>query len=184
MTSLDLLENDEQFSGTELDEPGDDEPATIQDQEDPKSPRKKSRGKRQLLWIAIALSLLTGTGYFYLEGLFSQREEMSPANRSDIPKDHEIIFDSFVIPLKGSKNFTYISLSFSFSLPKEELRREMIRKKTELRGVIYDILRENKDKIEEAPALDKLKERILKRVNRILSSGEVEEVYITHFSAV
>ncbi|GAG19995.1 unnamed protein product, partial [marine sediment metagenome] len=98
--------------------------------------------------------------------------------------DQLLIFHSFVIPLKENREFTYISLSISFSVPNIELKREMIEKKGRLRGIIYDMLREEMNKVKEIPPLEKLKESITRGVNAALSAGKVNKVYITNFLAV
>jgi flagellar basal body-associated protein FliL len=69
-------------------------------------------------------------------------------------------------------------------VPNEELKREMMEKKDQLRGIIYDILREEIYKAKEIPSLKKLKEFIIRGVNIALSTGKVNEVYITKFLAV
>ena len=203
--------SDDQFSGTELDELGDEkgesnqvsgnelreeEGESIPEGEDPKSIRGKLREKKRLLLcIGIGLCLLIGTGYLYLKNkkyeiVFYQKEvnqkkeEAPQFNRLPIPKDQLLIFHSFVVPFKESKRFTYISLSIYFNVPNKELRREMIEKKDLLRGIIYDILREEINKIKEIPSLEKLKEFTIRGVNMGLSAGKVNEVYITKFLAV
>ncbi len=159
---------------------------------------KQERKKRLILFIFILLGLniLLGIGYFFI------KEEKPPAssdqkgglshleggtvqiNQLAIPKDQLLVFHSFVVPVKENKRFTYISLSISFNLPNKELRREMIEKKHQLRGIIYDILSAEIKKINEVPSFEKIKEVIIRGVNIALSAGRVNELYITEFLAV
>ena len=132
---------------------------------------------------------MIGIGYLYLKWKGSniplnQKEGTSQINRLAIPKDQLLIFHSFVIPFKENRGFTYISLSISFNVPNIELKREMIEKKGRLRGIIYDMLREEMNKVKEIPPLEKLKESITRGVNTALSAGKVNKVYITNFLAV
>ena len=132
---------------------------------------------------------MTGIGYLYLKGRVSDirvdKEEKIPQfDRPGIPKDQLLIFPSFVIPLKENKKFTYISLSIYFNLPNKEIMGEMIEKKGELRGIIYDILREEINKTEEVPSMPELKGFIVRGVNAALSAGKVNEIYITKYLAV
>ncbi|MBA7715303.1 hypothetical protein ES703_124344 [subsurface metagenome] len=115
---------------------------------------------------------------------FNLKEETPQSNRLAIPEDQLLIFPSFVIPFKENKRFTYISLSISFNVPNKELKREMIEKKGQLRGIIYDMLREEIHKAKEIPPLKELKKCIIRGLNMTLSAGNVKEVYITKFLAV
>jgi len=188
--SSDSEENDKEFSGNKLDESGAEESESVPEEEDPKSIEGKYRGKKRLLLcIAIGLCLLIGIGYIYLKRKksnirFNLKEETAQFSRPAIPEHQLLIFHSFVIPFKENKKFTYISLSISFNVPNKEIKREMIEKKARLRGIIYDILREEIHKAKEIPSLEKLKEFIIRGVNMTLSAGNVNEVYISKFLAV
>ena len=208
MISSDSEENDERFSGSELeepaneegesvrvsvvelDEPGDEERELIPEEEKSKGIWGKYREKPRLsLFIAIGLCLLMGIGYLYLKGkifniIVDQKGKIPELDRLAIPKDQLLIFPSFVIPFRENKRFSYISLSIYFNLPNKELMREMIEKKGELRGIIYDILRQEINKLKEVPSLEELKGFIIRGVNTALSAGKVNEVYITKFLAV
>jgi len=151
-------------SGGELDEPEGEESEAIPEEEDSKGIEGKFReNKRLLLCIAIGLCLFIGIGYLYLKWKKSniplnQKEETRQVNRLAIPEAQLLIFPSFVIPFKENRGFTYISLSISFNVPNKELKREMMEKKGQLRGIIYDMLREEIHKEKEIPSLKKLKE--------------------------
>ena len=177
-------------SGGELDEPEDEESESIREEGHSKSIERKFREKKRLLLcIAIGLCLFIGIGYLYLKWKRSniplnQKEETRQVNRLAIPEAQLLIFPSFVIPFKENRGFTYISLSISFNVPNKELKREMMEKKGQLRGIIYDMLREEIHKEKEIPSLKKLKECIIRAVNMTLSAGNVSEVYISKFLAV
>jgi len=177
-----------EVSGNELDESIDKENESIPEGENSKGIWAKYRGKKRLsLFIALGLCLLIGIGYLYLkEKVFDilQKEETTQLNGLKIPEDQLLLFHSFVIPLKEKKGLTYISLSISFNVPNKELRREIIAKKEQLRGSMYDILRKEINRIEEIPPLEKIKGFLSKRVNMALSAGKVNEIYITKFLAV
>jgi flagellar basal body-associated protein FliL len=181
---------EEKLPEGELDEPGDEERELIPEEEKSKGIWGKYREKpRSSLFIAIGLCLLMGIGYLYLKGkifniIVDQKGKIPELDRLAIPKDQLLIFPSFVIPFRENKRFSYISLSIYFNLPNKELMREMIEKKGELRGIIYDILRQEINKLKEVPSLEELKGFIIRGVNTALSAGKVNEVYITKFLAV
>ncbi|MBW1856848.1 MAG: hypothetical protein JRI42_01015, partial [Deltaproteobacteria bacterium] len=138
-----MQENDEKFSGNELDEssmPEDVEAEPISEEMNSKGIWAKYRGKKGFsLFIALGLCLLIGLGYLYLkEKAFDipQEEETTQLHRLKIPKDQLLLFHPFVIPLKEKNGFTYISLSISFNVPNKELRREIVAKKEQLRVIM------------------------------------------------
>jgi len=182
-----MKEQDEQFSGNELDELGDETNKSIPKQQPIEKAEKKYKGKgRVWLFIAIGLSLLSGVGYFYMKEempLVTSNQKEGP-ERFAIPKDQLLVFESFVIPFKQSKKFTYISLAITFKLCDKKLMGEMIQEKNRLRGIIYDMLTEEINGMKDVPSLEKLKKCIIRAVNGALSMGRIKEAYITDLLAV
>ena len=180
----------EQVSGNELDDSGDEDRDRPHEKKISKSISREFKGKKGLLLIiATGLFLLTGMGYFFVIGGKSdmpshKKKEASGFIELAAPKDQLLTFNSFIIPFNENKKFTYITLSISFNLPNKEIRREMLEKKEQFRGKIYDILKEEITNIKEIPSLEKLKEFIIKGTNKALSSGKVSKVYIDKFLAV
>ena len=190
-TEATSISEDGKVSGNELDESSmseDVETESISVEGNPKGIWAKYREKKRLsLFIALGLCLVIGVGYFYMkEKAFDipQEEETIQLHGLKIPEDQLLLFHSFVIPLKEKRGLTYMSLSISFNVPNKELRREIIANKEQLRGIMYDILREEINKTEEIPPLEKIKRFLTRRVNMALSAGKVNEVYITKFLAV
>jgi flagellar basal body-associated protein FliL len=101
-----------------------------------------------------------------------------------VQSDRSVNFDSFIIPFEEHGKFTYISLSISFELPNKDLKDEMYKKNTLIRGIIYRILSENIKILTTVSSLEELKELIIHRVNGVLAAGKVSEVIITDFSMV
>ena len=175
------------------------ESPSVQEDGNLKSIGGQQNGTKKLvlfIFILLGLSIMGGIGYFFTlrkkpptsseqKGDIPRVEERTvQIKQSIIPKHQLLIFHSFVIPFKENKQFTYISLSISFNLPNKQLKREMIVKKHQLRGIIYEKLRQEINKKEEVPLLEELKEVIIRGVNIALSDGKVKEVYITEFLAV
>ena len=195
MVSSNMKENNEQFSGNELDELGNGDIKSILEKEISKNNKRKYRGKRRLsLLIAIGMSLLTGIGYLYLQKekipieshqkKINQEKESSRVQGFKVENDILLTFNSFVIPFKENKEFSCLSLSISFNLPNKELKREMIEKKYQLRGIIYDTLREEINKRKDVPPLERAKYLIIREIDKALSAGKVNEIYINQFFAV
>ena len=180
-------EEDEQFSGNELDEPKGEESIPVREKEPQKTAGKKYRwGKKLSLFTALGLCLLTGIGYLYLKGgkPTCQETEAPQINRATNPEDQLLILHSFVVPFEENSRFTYISLSISFDLPNKELRREISEKKYQFRNIIFQTLREEINRKKEVPSLERLKEVIVEKINMALAAGRIKELYITQFLAV
>lgn len=140
--------------------------------------------KRKLsIFLAIGLLLLAGIGCLY--GLNTKKETPAVDNfTASALATQSPEFDLFVIPLKAHDKFTYISLSISFDLANDELNREVIEKKVLLRGIIYDILNQEINRVNEIPPVEDLKKFIIKEVNHVLANGAVNRAYIMDFLAV
>ena len=184
------ITEDEQFSEAEADEARDVAAESVPEGKHAKNTWAKYRTKK-ILWpsLAIGLSLLIGIGVFFIKGkksetLPDQKEKIPPHVELNDTKGQLLILEPFIIPFEENKKFTYISLSISFNLPNKDIKKEIIEKKDRLRGIIYDILRKEINKIKEVPSLEKLKEPITRGTNRVLSVGKIGRVYITKFLAV
>lgn len=196
-------ELDEQITADELDEPisGDEPASEIEYEEttkkkDAKDRKKKYKGKNKLIIFvagkykrkrklfiaaAIGLCLLTGAGYLSLQ---NKKEKAPEAIKPPVMAGRSLVFDSFIIPFREHDKFAYLSLDISFRLMDRELAKEMTAKRNLLRGIIYDLLREEVNKAGKLPPLDKLKKYIIEGVNHALSTGKVKEIYIIEFLAV
>jgi flagellar basal body-associated protein FliL len=180
MTSASKERIDEQFSGSELAETTAKERKEIPKEIEPKDPEKKYQIKLFVL-AALGLCFLAGAGYFYMN---NKKEKLPRVDKLSGPPGILLIFDSFIIPFKKHNEFTYISLGVSFRLQNNELEREMTEKKDRIRGVLYEILKEEINRTDEIPPLENLKEYIIKGVNQLLATGKVTEAYLMDFLAV
>jgi len=175
--------DEEHFDGNELDEPAENGNEDVLKKNEFNAPEKKGGGKRRKMFIlaGIGLALLTASGYLYRQG---GKEETVQVKKRPLRAAGSLVFDSFVIPLNEHDRFTYISLSISFKLSNNKIEKEMAEKRDQLRGIIYDTLKEEISRTGQVPPLDKIKTYIIRRVNQALSTGEVDEAYIVDFLAV
>ncbi|MBW1751600.1 MAG: hypothetical protein JRJ46_00505 [Deltaproteobacteria bacterium] len=187
-------EQDESISGDELESEREYEETTKEKDAEDRKEKYKGKNKpivsiagnykrKRKLFIAsaIGLCLLTGAGYLSSQN----KEEKAPeAIKLPVMSGRSLVFDSFVIPFREHDKFAYLSLDISFRLMDRALAEEMTAKRDLLRGIIYDILREEVNKTGKLPLLDELKEHIIEGVNKALSSGKVKEAYVVDFLAV
>ena len=153
--------------------------------------RQETHGGRKRLWIVLValLCVLVGGGFLYVKKeasnlLPNQERQTDLAVKVSVPQEHLLSFDPFVVPVPVNRKFTYILLSISFKLPNKEIKREMIQRRSQLRGIIYEVLVGKVRESRELPALDHLKQLIIRELDRSLYTGNLGEVYITKFLAV
>ena len=162
----------------------------ISDEENEKNDHKGLRRKKGIaLCIALGLCCVIGGGYLYLKQVRShgssyQKEEMKTVGRVPGTKDQLLPLHPFIVPFKENNKFTYLFLSIVFQFPNKQVEREILDLKDQLRGIIYDIVREEIQETKEGPSLEKLKFSVIEGVNGVLSSGKVDGVYITKFLAL
>jgi flagellar basal body-associated protein FliL len=139
--------------------------------------------KKVFLFLIVGLFFVAGISSIYLQKK-NNNEEITTVSNFSVRNDQPLIFDSFIIPFMEPDRFTYVSLSISFNVPNTEIKSEMIEKKHRIRGIIYDALRKEVNKTTEVPSLSKLKECILRVINKALPAGELNEVYLINFLTV
>jgi flagellar basal body-associated protein FliL len=190
-----------EITGNELNEPEDPEGKTFSGNELKESKKKenksyteeknKSKGvRKKFKWkrtpslvFAIGMCLLAMGSYYFSQNK-NGKETISRVTIFPVPHDQSFLFESFIIPFQEKQGYTYISLTLSFELSNMELKKEIIEKKDQIRGVIYELLGQGIHKVEDVRSLEKVKALILKRANTVLTSGEVRDAIITDFSLV
>jgi flagellar basal body-associated protein FliL len=190
-----MEEDMEEFSKTEPDPPGLEASETpqggvIQKALD-REPREGKMSVRRWMPAMIGLIFMVGTAILLTKGATTisgmgresghHQEDPRALRKFAVPKPRSIQMNAFVIPFLKSKKFTYASLNISFSLRNEEIWAEMINKRTWLRGVIFDRLSQEINGSEEIPSLEELKASIKEEINRALTSGKINEAYVTDF---
>lgn len=108
-------------------------------------------------------------------------------NSASITRDSAEILDfaGFVVLLAENEDQAYLSLSISVKLSNSNVYREIEKKKTFIRGVIYGVLdKAAKTGSAQIMSKEQLKQDILDAVNRLLVTGIVDDVYFTKFLAV
>jgi len=177
-----MAEDTLQFSGDELDESEDDAQPESPPEKETESDKRGFKSKmRPAILIAAGLFILGGLGSFWL---LNQDQETGRLFRFLVRKDQFIRFNLFIIPYHNNNQFTFLSLNISFKLPDKKLRLEMLEKREKLRGIIYEIMRHEINRVNRYPSLKKLKEIIVRGVNDVISSGKIHEVFVTEVLAV
>lgn len=114
----------------------------------------------------------------------SRQDSPSSLVRTPVQGNAVVDFEPFLIPLGGKSRYAFISLSFSLELPNGESEKELKEKMSELRGFIYDRLKEDFQNAEDIPLFQSVKDRIDRVVRLKLPGQQVKEIYISRFLAL
>ncbi len=102
---------------------------------------------------------------------------------SEDQKNKLLSFNSFIVPLKEQEK-TYISLNISFDIHDKTLRQMLIKRSSWIRGLIYDILREEVNINKEIPLLESMIIVIVEGIIGALPDITIDKVYITKYLAI
>lgn len=141
------------------------------------------------LALALCISLVVyGLKQWHMDpGGDRQKVTSTLDNSASITRDSAEILDfaGFVVLLAENEDQAYLSLSISVKLSNSTVYREIEKKKTFIRGVIYGVLdKAAKTGSTQIMSKEQLKQDIIDAVNRLLITGIVDDVYFTKFLAV
>jgi len=141
------------------------------------------------LALALCISLVVyGLKQWHVDpGGDRQKVTSTLDNSASITRDSDEILDfaGFVVLLAENEDQAYLSLSISVKLSNSNVYREIEKKKTFIRGVIYGVLvKAAKTGSTQIMSKEQLKQDIIDAVNRLLVTGIVNDVYFTKFLAV
>lgn len=147
--------------------------------------------KKLIAGIALALCIslvVYGLKQWYMDSDGDLQRVTSTQNYSaSIKRDTSDIMDfaGFVVLLAENEDQAYLSLSISVKLSNSNVYREIEKKKTFIRGVIYGVLdKAAKTGSTQIMSKEQLKQDIIDAVNRLLVTGIVDDVYFTKFLVV
>jgi len=147
---------------------------------------KERRSQRKVMVLVFLFVL--ASGLFWIGKAFLDRCEPlyrpHPIPRETLQRNAVVNFDPFLIPLGMKSKYTLISLSFSLELPNGEEEKTMEQRMNEIRGFIYDTLREDFIRTEGIPSVQAVKEGVGRAVRLVLPGLQVKDVYISRFLAL
>lgn len=155
---------------------------------------EKEEGKsNKLLLIVIIVLLLVLlivgglVAYFLLSG--GDEEQVEPQKvekKKKVSKMTEIgpiyPLDRFIVNLLSNNSSRYLKCKIDLELDAPELQAEVDKKLPAIRDLIIRILSSKTvEEIQTSKGKEKLKEEIKRKINEILTTGEIRNVYFTEF---
>lgn len=155
---------------------------------------EKEEGKsNKLLLIVIIVLLLVLlivgglVAYFLLSG--GDEEQVEPqkvekkkkvSNMTEIGPIYPL--DRFIVNLLSNNSNRYLKCKIDLELDAPELQKEIDKKLPAIRDLIIRILSSKTvEEIQTSKGKEKLKEEIKRKINEILTTGEIRNVYFTEF---
>jgi flagellar FliL protein len=158
---------------------------------------EKSGGGNKLLLIVIIvlliLLLVIGglVAYFLLSGGDeeqppTQQEQQKIEKKKKVSDMTEIgpiyPLDKFVVNLVSTNANRYLKCKIDLELDSQELQQEIDKKLPAIRDLIIRVLSSKTvEEIQTSKGKEKLKEEIKRKINEVLTTGEVRNVYFTEF---
>jgi flagellar FliL protein len=158
--------------------------------------KEKGGGNKLLLIVIIVLLLLLliigGLVAYFLLSNTSDETQPSKQQQEKVIKKKKISdmaevgpiypLDQFIVNLISNNANRYLKCKISFELDSPELQQEIDKKLPAVRDIIINILSSKSvEEIQTAKGKQKLKEEIKRKVNEILTTGEIRHVYFTEF---
>jgi len=157
---------------------------------------KKSEGggsKLLLIVIVVLLILLLAIGGLVAYFLLGNNEEKpDKQEQQKIEKKHKVEslaeigpiypLDPFTVNLVSANANRYLKCKIDLELDAPDLQQEADKKLPAIRDLIIQILSSKSvEEIQTAKGKQKLKEEIKRKINEILTTGEIKNVYFTEF---
>jgi flagellar FliL protein len=156
---------------------------------------EKSGGSNKLLLIVIIVLLLLlliigGLVAYFL--LSSNDNPDQPQEQQKIEKKHKVSqmteigpiypLDQFIVNLVSNNADRYLKCKIDLELDSPDLQKEVDKKLPAIRDAIIQILSSKTvEEIQTAKGKEKLKEEIKRKLNEMLTTGEIRNVYFTEF---
>lgn len=145
---------------------------------------KRSVTRRAVFAFPFFLALgLLWTGYLS-DKAQPPRDAPQQVSETVIPSRTVVAFENFLIPIEGKPRHSLISLSFALQVPNGIAGREIEERMSEIRGFIYDTLREDFEGSEGIPSLLQAKNGISRAVGLVFPGLRVDDVFISRFLAL
>ena len=168
-----------------------------ENQENQEEEKKEGGGNSKLLLIVIIVLLLIllivgGLVAYFLLSSGDEEQPNQPQEKQKVEKKKKASdlteigpiypLDQFIVNLVSNNSSRYLKCKIDLELDAPELQQEVDKKLPAIRDLIIRILSSKTvEEIQTAKGKEKLKEEIKRKINEILTTGEIRHVYLTEF---
>lgn len=139
---------------------------------------KEGLGFRTLLMIGILMIIIAaGTSYAFMTFFADGGEAQVSTVNKEIGPTYSL--GDFVVNLSGSGGYQFIQASIVVEVDSEKVVSELDRRSPQIRDIIISILRDQKLEDIEEPGAKIIKNQIRFNINKVLSTGEIKNVWFT-----
>lgn len=152
-------------------------------EEQVKEEGKQSGGKKKLIFILIPVILLLigGAGaYFFL----THKKKESTKQMVVAPQKLGVMYNlgSFLVNLADKNANTYAKVSITLELSNQKVEQEVVKRLPIIKDAVINLLSSKTyDEIRTPEGKEELRLELIKRINAILVTGGVQNIYFTQF---
>jgi len=136
---------------------------------------------KMLALIVVLVIIITGVASFTFFTYFSvssdDQNEEEVQSVEDIRPTYEV--GKFTVNISNNSQISFVRANIVFELENPELSEELDKRSSQIRDRIISTLRSQDEEILEEPGSDTIKEIVRNKVNEILISGEITNVWFT-----
>ena len=168
-----------------------------EEKQEEKKEEKDSGNKLLLIVIVVLLLLLIVVGglvaYFLLSSNTDNPDNPQTEQTQQVEKKKKKVsemtdigpiypLDQFIVNLVSNASSRYLKCKIDLEMDSPELQQELDKKLPAIRDLIIRVLSSKTvEEIQTARGKEKLKEEIKRKINQILDTGEIRNVYFTEF---
>ncbi len=155
--------------------------AEPEEQAQEQEPQKKSKLKLIIIMV-LALGILGGGGFFAYTKFFAKKEKEAEEEQVKIPQVVTYQLDTFLVNLADPGGKRYLKLTVELELDNPKVIEEINKENFKIRDAILLILSSKEfDDISTVGGKLALKKEIMAKLNSILKTGRVLNIYFTEF---
>lgn len=133
-----------------------------------------------IVLMMIAMIIITGIfSYLFMSFFASKNESEQTRDRVEEGIGPTYNLGEFIVNLAGSKGYQFIQAAIVVEVNEDKVIKELDKRNPQIRDTIILTLREQKLQDIEDPGADVIKNQLRTRLNLLLSSGEITNVWFT-----
>lgn len=136
---------------------------------------------KTLALIIVLVIIITGVASFTFFTYFSVSGDEENEEKVQSIEDIRTTYDagSYTVNISNNNQINFVRATIVFELETSELAEELDKRSSQIRDRIISTLRAQNQEILEEPGADTIKEIVKDKVNEILISGEITNVWFT-----